>query len=403
MAIETPPPSSSPTWSSTTKLVIGLTFIAIVAALLVQFRSIIGPLILAFILAYLLHPVAARFSRLTGLPWRTSVNLIYLLLLVLLIGLSTLTGLAVVQQLQSLVGFVEDFIPNLQTWIADLSTSVYRIGPFVLDFSQLNLQALSDQLLSSIQPLLGRVTSIISSFAASAGVTLGWTLFVLLVSYFLLADTGQVPDTLVIIDIPAYNADIQRLVSELKNIWNAFLRGQLIIIILVVLSYTSLLTVLDVRYAIGLAILAGLARFVPYVGPLVTGIITFLVALLQGENYFGLEPIQYAILVVVLAVILDQIFDNLVTPRFLGQTLGVHPAAVLVAALIATNLIGIIGLVLAAPVLATLKLLGRYIVRKMLDLDPWPQSDRVVQPVVLPWTRGMRRMRAWWRTIQRRT
>ena len=400
-AMAAPPTlSGSPSWGSTTKLVVGLTFVAVIAALLVQFRNIIGPLLLAFILAYLLHPLAVRFSVNTGLPWRTAVSLIYLILIVLLIAVVTATGLAVVQQIQNLVSFVTRFINDLPALAADLSTRVFQFGPFELDFGQLNLQILSEQLLATVQPLLGSITSLISSFAASTAVTLGWTLFVLVISYFLVADAGQVQ--VVRVDIPGYNTDIRRLSMELKKIWNSFLRGQLILISLVILSYTVLMTALGMRFSIGIAILAGLARFIPYLGPLIVWIVTVLVALFQPSNYFGLQPWQYAILVLALAIILDQIFDNLVSPRFLGQTLGVHPAAVLVAALVATKLIGVIGLVLAAPVLATMQLLGRYILRKMFDLDPWPVKDPVEEQDLLPWSVPVNRIKDFLRLLQRR-
>jgi hypothetical protein len=66
--------------------------------------------------------------------------------------------------------------------------------------------------------------------------------------------------------------------------------------------------------------------------------------------------------------------------------LRVHPAAVLVTALIAANLIGILGVVIAAPFLATITLLGRYTMRKMLDLDPWPGGDTVpASPMTFEW------------------
>jgi predicted PurR-regulated permease PerM len=145
------------------------------------------------------------------------------------------------------------------------------------------------------------------------------------------------------------------------------------------ISYTILMTVLGVRYAIAIAILAGLSRFVPYVGTATAWTVTALVAFFQPFNYFGLDPWQYTLLVIGSAVILDQIFDNLISPRLFGQTLGIHPAAVLIAAILSANLIGLIGLVLAAPAVATFKLVGRYIFRKMLDLDPWPVEDEVVQ------------------------
>jgi predicted PurR-regulated permease PerM len=270
--------------------------------------------------------------------------------------------------------------------------------------AQFDLETASRQLLSIVQPLLGRMGSLISSFATSAAATLGWSFFVLLISYFLLADAGQFPGQLVHIEIPGYDYDVRRLGNELRKIWNAYLRGQLLVILLVMIAYSILLVILGMRFAVGIAIMAGLARFVPYVGPLSTAVVTFLVALFQGHNYFGLVPYQYAILVVVSSFILDQVFDNLISPRLLGEALGVHPAGVLIAAIIAANLIGIIGLVLAAPVLATLRLLSRYVTRKMFDLDPWPEPETrlAASPWELPWMRWWRRLRAWGRTIRLR-
>ncbi len=395
---------SSPKWGAMTKMVVGLTFIAIVAALIIQFRSIIGPLLLAFILTYLLYPVAALLSRVSHLSWRGAVTLIFLLVVILYLGLITLTGLTVVQQLTSLINFVRGAVTDLPALAESLSTQVYQVGPFQLSLAQFDLADLSRQVLSAVQPLLGRLGTLLSSFAASAASTLGWGFFVLLITYFLLADASRFPDELVHIEIPGYEEDIRRLGRELRKIWNAYLRGQLIIILLVIIAYTVLMVILGVRFAIGIAILSGLSRFVPYVGPLTTAVVTFLVALFQGENYFGLLPYQYAILVVGAAFVLDQIFDNMVSPRMLGEALGVHPAAVLIAAVIAANLIGIIGLVLAAPVLTTLRLLTRYVARKMFDMDPWPEPPPQLETLSLeaPLLRWIRRLRAWARVIIKR-
>jgi predicted PurR-regulated permease PerM len=398
------PAGPSPKWGSLTKMVVGLTLIAIVAALVVQFRAIIGPLLLAFILSYLLYPVAELLSRTSRISWRASVNLIFLLVVIIYLGLITATGLTVVQQLLSLIDFVRGWVTDLPSLAERLSTQVYQFGPWQFSLAQFDLKTLSQQLLSIVQPLLGRMGSLISTFATSAAATLGWSFFVLLISYFLLADAGQFPGQLLHIDIPGYDYDLRRLGNELRKIWNAYLRGQLIVILLVMIAYSILLVVLGMRFAVGIAILAGLARFVPYVGPLTTAVVTFLVALFQGHNYFGLLPYQYAILVLVLSFILDQVFDNLISPRLLGEALGVNPAGVLIAAIIAANLIGIIGLVLAAPVLATLRLLSRYVARKMFDLDPWPEPEMRPQPAQLEttWARWWRRLRAWGRALRQK-
>ena len=398
--VELPPPS--PTWSSTTKLVIGLSFVAILAALLIYFRTIIGPLLLAIILAYALHPLAGRINRATRLNWRWSVNVIYILLVIIVLGLLTASGFAIVQQLQSLITVVNNFTRTLPELVAQISQQSYTFGPFEFSLKQYDLQSLTDQVLGTLQPLLGRVGTLVGSFATSALSTLGWGLFVLLISYFLLAESGKVSGELIRIDIPGYSTDIRRLGDELVTIWNVFLRGQLLIMLLSIMIYTVVMTALGLRYSLAIAILAGLARFVPYIGPLVVWIITALVALFQGENYFGLQSWQYAILVVVIALIIDQILDNFVNPRFMGVKLGVHPAAVLVAALVAANLIGIIWIVLAAPVLASMVLLTRYFSRKMFDMDPWPPTTQPVKPMEYPWTRLIRRLRAWLRMTIRR-
>ncbi len=376
--------SRSPKWGATTKLIVGLSFVAILALLVIQFRHLVGPLILAFMLSYLLYPVANWLTKTIKLPWQTAVMLIYAILFLFIVALVTLSGIAVVQQLQSLFNFLQISLKGFPHFLEQLSQQTFVFGPFQFSLAQYDLPALANQALSIVQPLLGRAGSLISSIAASAATTFLWGLFVLIVSYFLLADAGKrVRHEFVHIEIPGYQADLERFGAEMRRIWNDFFRGQLIVISFAILAYFILLTILGVRYAIGIAVLAGVGRLVPYIGPWALWITTFLVTYFQVGNYFGLQPLQYSILVLVLAFLTDQVFDNIVQPRFMGETLGVHPAAVLVAAIIFANLIGLIGLILAAPVVATLKLIGTYVLRKMLDLEPWPsvQQPPPLRPV----------------------
>ncbi len=392
---------ASPRWGSTAKLLMGLIYVVIFLALLVYSRSFIGPLLLAFIVTVLLHPVAVYLSNLTRLSWRATVNLMYAVLVVLLLATFTLTGLALFQQILNLIREIQQFIAALPELLADLSRQQFNIGPFQIDFSQFDLATLGNRVLDYVQPLLGRLGSLVGTFATSAVTTIGWSLFILLISYFILADASRVPEELLYVNIPGYDYDVRRLGAELRRIWDAFLRGQLILVGLVIVVYMILLTALGVRFSYAIAILAGMARFVPYLGPFVTWSTLGLVTYFQGSNYFHLEPWQYTLLAIGLGVIVDQIFDNLVSPRIIGGALGVNPAAVLIAAIIMTNLIGIIGLLLAAPVLATLKLFGQYTLRKMLDLDPWPDKPpeekvKVYKPRAVIW----QRLQAWVRAMR---
>lgn len=366
---------TSPTWGTNTKLVVALTVVVIVGALLVNFQFIISPLLIALVLAYLFHPVASFIQRRLRFSWNASVVVIYLFIVILLLGLLTVGGVGLVQQIQSLVIILQDALRTLPQLIENISGHAYQFGPFKLDFSALDLNDLSTQVLGMVQPLLSRTGTLLGTVAEGAANFLGWTLFVILVSYFVLAESGGLRNRIVIVDIPGYSHDLGRLSRELGRIWNAFLRGQIIIFLLAVTIYSIVLSVLGVHYAIGLAFLAGLARFVPYVGPAINWVILVLVSYFQAFKLFGLSPFYYTLLILLIALFIDQIFDNIVSPRILSDALKVHPAAVLVAAIVAANLLGILGVVVAAPILATAALLWKYTMRKMLDLDPWPDEE----------------------------
>jgi predicted PurR-regulated permease PerM len=391
--------SESPKWGSNTKMVVGITIVALIAALIIQFRQIIGPLLLTFILAFLMHPIANWLSTKTRLSWRMAVNLIYLVLVIALVGILTATGLALVQQVQGLIDFVNRFVNDLPSLVSDLASRVYQFGPFQFGFSQFDLTTLARQVLDILQPLVGQAGGLVSKLATTTATTFGWGFFVLLISYFWLSESSRLPSSLVPIEIPGYNADARRLGRELSNIWNAYLRGQMVISILTALAYTTVLTILGLRLTLAIALMAAAARFIPWIGPAITWIVTSLVALFQTSNHFGLSSIWYAVLVLGSCLILDQIFDYLIVPRVLGRTLGVHPAGVLIAAIVISNLIGIVGLVLAAPVLATVMLVGRYVVRKMLDLNPWPEREK--PQADMPGTHTIRRLKIWLSTRRR--
>jgi predicted PurR-regulated permease PerM len=395
--------SPSPRWGSTTKTIVGLTIAGLFVALLFYLRSIIGSLLLAVVLTYLMQPLAKFLNNRTRLSWRASVNLVFLILIILFLGTSTAIGFAVVQQAQSLIRFLERSINDLPNLLNTLTAQEYVFGPFRIDLGQvLDINTLSSQIISTAQPLLGRAGTLVGSLASSAANTATMVFFIFLVSYFTLADAGKFPDAINFINIPGYEEDTRRISRELSRIWNNFLRGQITFAFLVAIGFTVLLTVLGTRYSLALGLLTGAARFVPYLGQAISWVALLIVTLFQTQNYFGLSAIQYTLLVFGLSFVLDQIFDNLVNPRIMGQRLNISPGAVLVAAIFAANLIGIVGLVLAAPVLATIQMLGNYILRKMTDQEPWAEDMKSEAEKEPDWVSVLvSRLRQWWKSRRR--
>ena len=385
----------SPYWNTTTKLVFGLTIVAILAGIFLYYRSIVSLLILAFIITYLFRPVVIYLTDKTEMSWRLSTTLLFVLIIIMLIGLLTGAGLAIAQQVTSLVRVLQDFVENLPELANDLT--VY-LGQFGTIGEIINLNDLANRALEAIQPFLGQLGSIVGTIATGAAASLGKLFFVVFVAYFILAESSQVGN-ISIEQIPQYDYDVRRMSRQLRIIWDSFFRGQIIIFMMVFVIYLIVLSALGVRYSIALAAMTGLAVFVPYVGIWVTASVLFLVTFLQPTNYFGLLPWQYAALILAVTVVINFTFDNYITPRFLGRTLDIHPAAVLVAALGMASLLGIVGIFLAAPVVATLKLLGIYVFKKMFDLDPWPEPEVELPPIEFPWYRWSRQLAEWLKTV----
>lgn len=376
--------TTSPRWGSTTKLLTGLILVGIIAFLINRFASLIPPLLMIFIIAYLFHPLTALIANKLHISWKAAVNILYVIIFILLIGLLTVGGIGLVQQVQSLINQVQQIVADLPNLLESLSGQVFRFGPFELDMSTLDLEAVTQQVLSFVQPLLGRTGTLVGTIAGGAAQGFGWLFFILTVSYFVMSESNGLRSNLIKIDIPGYSEDLHKLGNQLSRIWNAFLRGQIFIFFLSFVIYVFLLSVLGVRYALGLALMAGLAKFLPYIGPAITWVVMALVTFFQASKPFNLEdnPLLYMAIVVIITLVIDQIIDSLITPRIMAQTLKVHPAAVLITALVAANLLGILGVVIAAPSLASFTLLGRYTMRKMFDLDPFPESENHPPPPV---------------------
>lgn len=363
--------TSTPRWSNTTKIVVTFALVAIVAFLLYKFKYILGPLLFAFFLAYLLHPVALFLHKKAHIPWRLAATILYLLLILILIGLLTWGGISLVEPLQNLTVFLQKLVNDLPTFLADLANQPLKIGNFSFDLSHLQITDLLTQLQGVLSPLLSNLGTLLGNIASGAASTITWTFFTILIAYFIDVESEGIRSNLIKLRVPGYQEDISRMGKHLGRIWNAYLRGQLSVFVITIVIYSILLTAMGVRYSLALAFLAGLARFVPYVGPFVAWTTYGLVALFQGTTMFNLLPFPYALIIVGIALVTDVIMDNFVSPRIMSDSLNVHPAGVLVMVLVMANLVGFIGVLLSAPLLASFQLIFNYVIRKLMDLDPW--------------------------------
>jgi predicted PurR-regulated permease PerM len=389
----------SPKWSVATKALVALAVMLTVAGMLVRFQHVIPILVLAPILTIVIVPIVQFMCVRMKMPWGLAATIAMLIFILLLIGASTVMGFAIVQQLQALFLIVQRFLLGLPAQLENLSQHTYQLGPWVIEFSQFDLAAVGEQVIATIQPLLREVSSLITFLATGVIESLTRIILVLAITYFLIFDYRRIRAVLKNISIPGYKQDIQRLQRELLRIWQAFMRGQLLIVTITGFLTYLLMQILGVRFPIGLGVLGGIAKFIPIVGPVTAGFIAALVGLFQPSNWFGLVPLAYAAVVVICVVVLDQSIDIFLVPRIMGTTLNLHPAVILVGLVIGASLAGVIGLLLSAPTIASFLLIGRYLYRKMSDLSPWDPpidvlAERTSKEAILP--RIWRSIKARW-------
>ena len=239
-----PTPKNSPKWSSNTKLIVGFTLVAFIAILVVQFRTFIGPLILSFVLAVLLQPLAALLNTKLKIPWRLSVGIVFFVLIIVAAGIFTLAGFAIVQQLQSLIQTIERFFSTLPQLVVNLATRAYTLGPFTLDLARFDLTSITNQILSSAQSVLGQVGGLVSTIATGTINTIGRAAFILIIAYFLMSEGGQVRENILKVDVPGYEEEIRQLIQALTRIWDVYLRSQILIILFDIVAYYLLMTIL---------------------------------------------------------------------------------------------------------------------------------------------------------------
>lgn len=383
--IDTEITPTSPKWSNSTKIIVTLLILAGLIALLIRFSNLLNTLAAAFIIAVLYHPMAEWVHRKTNIPWAWSVSIIYLVTVVILFGLLTVGGISLVNQTSGLIKFLQNTLNQLPQFFENITSTDYSLGPFKINFNYIDWGQVGNQLLATIEPILTRVGNIVGGIATSAVGVLGSLMLSLLISFLIITETGGVRNRLMKFEIPGYQEDFRRLGEILKKIWNEFVRGQALIFLFRFFIYLIILSIFRMRFVLGLALLATLGNFIPYVGVAIVWIIIFFVALFQGTTILSLNPFPYALAVMGVGWITDNLYDTFFSPRIMANVLKLHPATVLIAVLVGLNLFGILGMFLAPPLIASLKVLLEYSEKKLLDQSPW-ESPELNNEIDLPQT-----------------
>jgi phosphoglycolate phosphatase len=159
--------------------------------------------------------------------------------------------------------------------------------------------------------------------------------------------------------------------EEINLVWKAFFRGQIVLGIAVGLVVWITMSVIGLPNAGLMGLLAGLLEVVPTFGPVLATIPALLIAFFQGSTYLPMSNFWFTVLVLGIYVIIQQVENAYLVPRIMGRRLQLHPVVIFIGVLAGGFLAGALGILLAAPIIGTVRVLLRYLYAKLLNQEPF--------------------------------
>ncbi len=337
-------------------------WVVLLLAILFLWRvmDVVIPFFWAMLVAYILHPLIQWLNRTTRLP-----RFIWIILLYLAVGSLIYWGIAYLVPV--IARQYEDLVKTIQDSVAAVQDYITRQKELVILGIHLDLETFGKQV---AEWLTGLARSLPGQALAGVGLVIGTVLrlIVFLVATFhcLLFGERWVQSLLGLFPQPL-REELTTLLQRIHLAFSVYLRAQLVRIVLVSVVLSIGLSILQVRFAVVLALFGGLMDIVPLIGPFISGGVTVLVTLFQPETPFGWSHLTLAIVVVLLYVGLNQFEENIVLPPIIGYIVDLPPLLVLFAVLAGGSIGGILGLFLAVPFAAALKIVLRYLYAKLMD------------------------------------
>jgi predicted PurR-regulated permease PerM len=357
-------------------LVFGLGSLLFVIVLL-YIRSVVEPLIIAAFVSYLINPAVNFLTRRTRLSRSGAVNLVYIIMLVLLIGTpASLTSLFF-DEVTQVITDVLNLFNQVIIWLE--KPSVFHGIP--IDFKQLANQLI--QFRSTFPSSLPDQTLQILGKTSLGAV---WVVVILAAIYYFLAKWPFLRDSFIGSFPEKYAPELNELYQRVRKIWMNYLRGQLLLMLIVGVAFTIAWTVIGIPGALVLGVIAGFLTLIPDVGPFLAVALAIGVALLEGSNWSWMPASHLVVGLIALAayLFLISIKNFWVRPVVMGRSVHMNEVLVLISILLATILWGILGALIIVPVLASLAVIFDYLRRRILGMPPFPLTESFISQETPP-------------------
>ncbi|MBI5965347.1 MAG: AI-2E family transporter [Chloroflexi bacterium] len=350
------------TWSESFRYVVGIIIVVAFVALLLYAREAVKALVIAAFVAYLISPAVSFLRERTNLSRIAAVNIVYFSALIVLVGVpSVLTPIFFDE-----IKIVAQDLLDLSNDISSMLSYPVRFGGMVFHFEQLG-ESLANIQNAVLTPLPEKALALLET----TSVSVLWFLVIIVSVHLFMSEWPLIRVRILELAPPAYHDDMRELYKRVRNVWMAYLRGQIVLMFIVGIVFTIAWMIIGIPGALVLGVIAGLFTLVPDVGPFLAAILAMAVALLEGSSWIPLSNFWVAGIVLATYLVLINLKNFWLRPYIMGRSVHMNEALIFIAIMIATILEGIMGALLIVPVLASMVVILEYLRRRVLGLPPF--------------------------------
>jgi len=353
-------------WSTPARYLTLILIVVFLAALSWYSRTIFQPLIVAGLLAYIMMPAVNWLKKALKMQHKWAVNWVYFVLLALVLASPVVFIPELLSQIRV---FSNDLLTLYEQIIAFLNEPIV-LGSFVLDIGDY-FPELENSIANVLSSMPERALHLIESTSRNTA----WFFVIIVAVYYLLMDWDKIRDGIIRQAPVDYQRDARTIFLEIKEIWAAYLRSQIALMVIVGVVFSIVWLAIGLPGALIIGILAGLLTIIPDLGPLIASLVAIAVALLEGSLYLPLSNVWFAVLVLVIYLVLINLKNIWLRPRLMGRSVHLHEGLVFIAIIAAVLLQGILGAIIVVPVIASALAIGRYLKAGIMGYDPGLRND----------------------------
>ena len=329
------------------------------AVLLLEAAHALQPFFWAVITAYLLHPLVSLIHRKTRLPKQLITLWLYAMLGLLITLVIINLGPVLIDQVSEFNDQIPQMSDDIERWINENQRA--RMDKLGIDSDYINERL--DEVGKELANTLGKAALpvLFSTFTIAIE-----TLIYLVASFYFIIYGDRFLASFRSILRERYHSEFDRIIDEINRTLGAYIRGQAILVGIMAVASFLMLSVLGIKYALILAIATGFLELIPLIGPWAAAAMAVLVSIFQDGTPFGWSHLTLVFVIGLLYFALRQLEDAFVIPNVIGRFVHLHPLLVIFCVVVGTALGGILGLILAVPLAAVIKIIASYFYAKLI-------------------------------------